>query len=270
MKKILIPTDFSSVSDEAMNFAIEIGSKFKSDLLLYHVYSFNRRRDYNSDFSDDEQPFIKRINDKMNFTKRKFIDKVAEKGLSLQTKIEEAPIFSLFNSAVEENDISLIVMGSRGASGWKKVVFGSVAATALDLATVPVLVVQPHHSMLSLEQIILATDLDKVSFKVLEPLQKLAFKFNSAVTLLNVNSGLSEEKHHDIDSYLKDLELSYREVPMSQSINDTINAFLAQGNYDLLCMIRREKGFFESLFQTSITKNQVYKSEIPVLILPES
>ncbi len=43
MKKILIPTDFSPVADNALNHAIEIASKFKSELFLYHFYSFNKK-----------------------------------------------------------------------------------------------------------------------------------------------------------------------------------------------------------------------------------
>jgi hypothetical protein len=34
-------------------------------------------------------------------------------------------------------------------------------------------------------------------------------------------------------------------------------------------MIRREKSFFQSIFQRSITKAQVFSNQVPLLVLPE-
>ncbi len=70
MHKILIPTDFSPVADNALSYAIGIAAKFKSELLLYNVYSMNKRIDYDWDFPENEQPFVKNIERKMNFTKK--------------------------------------------------------------------------------------------------------------------------------------------------------------------------------------------------------
>ncbi|HMQ48425.1 MAG TPA: universal stress protein [Saprospiraceae bacterium] len=61
MQKILVPTDFSPVADNALNYAIEIAAKFESELLLYHVYTFHRKVDFNWDFPEDEQPYVKKI-----------------------------------------------------------------------------------------------------------------------------------------------------------------------------------------------------------------
>jgi nucleotide-binding universal stress UspA family protein len=185
MQKILIPTDFSPIADNALNYAIEIADKFKSELFLFHVYSFNKKIDYNWDFPDDEQPYIKNIEQKMNFTERKFAEKITQKGLSIQTKVEEDQIYSLFNRKVTEYGINLIVMGSKGASGLEKIIFGSVAATALEMAKVPVLVVPPEHSFPSFKEIVLATDLNDVSTDILAPLQKLAIKFGAKERLIN-------------------------------------------------------------------------------------
>jgi nucleotide-binding universal stress UspA family protein len=269
MNKILIPTDFSPVADNALDYAIELAAKFKSELLLYNVYSMNKRIDYDWDFPKNEQPFIKKIEQRMNFTKGKFIEKITQKGLSIKTKIEECHIYSLFNQIPAKHNINLIVMGSKGASGLEKVIFGSVAGTALDLAEVPVLVVPPNHSFHTLEHIVLAIDLNEVATRVLLPLQKLAFTFGAKVTILYVDKGSNKERQKKMDLTLKDVETDYLEVPMSKNINETINEFIEINKSDLLCMVRREKGFFESLFQKSITKDQVYNSSIPFLVLPE-
>ncbi|MCB9302888.1 MAG: universal stress protein [Lewinellaceae bacterium] len=119
MKKILVPTDFSLVADNALKHAIEIAEKFKSKLYLYHVYSFDRFN-YDLNFDDDEQPFAKEMERNMKKTKLKFIDVITQKGLSVQTMVERDNIFSLFGSSVKKHEFDLIIMGSKGCFGARK------------------------------------------------------------------------------------------------------------------------------------------------------
>lgn len=268
MQKILIPTDFSPVADNALNYAIEIAAKFKSELYLYHVYHIHKV-DYDLDFPDDEQPYKKQLEQKMRSTKLKFIEKITQQGLSIQTVVEKNNVSALFEKKVKKHQIELIVMGSKGASGLEKVIFGSVAASALEMAKVPILVIPPKSPFLSFEQIVLAIDLNEISANILSPLQKLASNFGAKVTIIYVDTG-SKNTEKKMDIPLKDVETTYRKVPMSSSINGSINKFIKENKCDLLCMIRREKGFFESIFQESITKNQLYENKVPLLILPEN
>lgn len=268
MKKILVPTDFSPVADNAMRYAIEIAAEFKSELYLYHVYSFDRFN-YDLNFPEDEQPFTEKVERKMNLTKLRFIEKITQNGLSVKTIVEQGDIFSLFKRKVKKHGIDLIIMGSKGASGLKKVIFGSVTATALEMANVPMLVVPPGNSFHPLQHIVIAMGHYEVSPSVLSPLQKLASKFGAKATLLNVNTGSDRNAYRKIDLSLEGVETTYREVPMSKSINETINKFIQEEGCDLLCMIRREQGFFKSVFKKSITMAQVFSNQVPLLVLPE-
>jgi nucleotide-binding universal stress UspA family protein len=269
MRNILIPTDFSSIANNAMEYAIEIAAKFDSELLLYHVYFFHKKFDYDSNYSPDNQPFVRNLEQKMHLTRLKFKKAIIQKGLSVKTMVEEGNIASLFTRKVIKHDINLIVMGSKGASGIEKTIFGSVAATALEMAKVPVLVIPPAYTFRPIKRIVLASDMEEVSPGILSPLQKLAKKFDSKVTILNVISDPRKSTPQKNEFNLRGVETTYREIPISKSINESINSFIKQNNFDLLCMVRREKGFFEGLFKRSVTKAQVYNSEIPLLVIPE-
>lgn len=266
MQRILIPTDFSPVADNALSHALEIAAQFGSELYLYHVFSLHKI-DRHPDFSDEEQPLRKKLEKRMKLTRLKFADRIAELGLTLHTIVEQDSVLAVFDRTVTKHKIDLIVMGSKGASGFKKVIFGSMAATALQMAKVPVLVVPPEHSF-SLAQIVLAIDPHGVSARTLTPLQKLAGKFGSKVTVLNVNTGSHAAATGQPQVALQEVETQHREVPMTKSVNESINDYIAGNQYGLLCMVRREKGFFESLFQKSFTQDQVYNSPIPLLVLP--
>ena len=268
IKKILVPTDFSPIADNATDYAIEIAAEFKSELFLYHVYTLDRFN-YDLNFHEDEQPYTQQVKRNMNRTKLKFMEKITQKGLSIQTRVEQDDIFSLFRRKVDEHGINLIVMGSQGASGLTKVIFGSVAASALDMAKVPLLVVPPEHTFRHFKNIVFAIDQREVAPDLLSPLQELAVKFGAKVTILNVYTDSNKNTDRVSDLYLDGVETTFREVPMSNSINETINQFIQKEGCDLLCMIRREKGFLKSIFQKSITKAQVYNNQVPLLVLPE-
>jgi len=268
MKKILIPTDFSQVADNALAYAIELGAAFQSELLLYHVYHISKV-DYNRDFSPDEQPFRKQIERKMELSRLKFGAQVTENGLSLETKVRREPIMALFDRKVEEHNINVIVMGSKGASGLKKVIFGSVAAIALNMAKIPVFIIPPESFSFPIRNIVLAIDDQVIAKATLEPLQRLASAFGAKVTVVNVKSNTTPATVPRITLSMGELEINYLELPPTSSINDTLNAFTNQTGCDLLCMIRRERGFFERLFQGSTTINQAYDSQKPLLVLPD-
>jgi nucleotide-binding universal stress UspA family protein len=268
MKKILIPTDFSSVADNATKYAIEVADAFKSKLFLYHVYTINKV-DYDLNFSDKEQPFRKKVKLDMKNTVKKLEEITTQKGLTIKEKAYQGNILSLFKRTVKKDGIDLIVMGSKGASGVTKVVFGSVAANALEVSKVPLLVVPPEYPFQPLQHIVFAIDNKDISQQTLSSLQKLAVKFGAKVTILNINTNPNSVVKREKNIALNDVETIYQEIPMSKNINETISKFVEKEDCDLLCMVRRKKNFLESIFKRSVTKNQVYSNQVPLLVLPE-
>lgn len=268
MKKILVPTDFSPVADNALKYAIEIAAVFKSKIYLYHFYSFDRFN-YDLGIPKDQQPYKKEVEGRMERTKMKFEEEIKAKGISIETYVKEDSIFSLFTTKVAEYGIDMIVMGSKGTTGMTKFFFGNVASSALQLVKVPVLVVPPHHVFNQLRHIVLALDHMKVAPDVLSPLQKAVTKFGGQVTILNVKENIPNGSDKKPDIGLEGVKTTFREVQLSKSINNTINEFIQKEPCDLLCMVRRKKGFFKKFFTKSITEVQVFCNEIPLLVLPE-
>jgi len=271
MKKILVPTDFSPAAENALHYALEIASIFSSEILLYHVYSFHRRIDYDRNYPEDEQPYVRDIENKMSMEKSKVADKAREKGVTIKTVVEESNVFYLFKNKVVKYDIDLIVMSTKGETGLDRVIFGSVAVTALESSRVPVLVVPPGHTMHKIEKVALATDLKDVSKKVIGILEELITEFSSELTVLSIiEKGDVKRPHEKAELEFRGLKTIYKEIEISNSINETINEYVQENNYDLVCMIRKEKGFFESIFKRSVTKTQVYHTKLPFLVLPEN
>ncbi|MCW5518248.1 universal stress protein [Aureitalea sp. L0-47] len=268
MKKILVPTDFSPVADNALEYAIELAGWLESNIYLCHMYSFDKVT-YNLEYPKDQQPYAKELERRMKRTKLKYSKRIEEKGLWIRTFVEEDTILSLFSRKVDEFGIDMIVLGSTGSTGISKIFFGSTAATALQNAKVPVLVVPPGHSFHRLKNIVLSIDHNLLVPNVLSALTELAKRFNAKVSLLNV---IEHEKDHvgwKLGALLEGVETNFHEVRISKSINETINQFIEKEHCDLLCMIRRKRSFIRSVFRKSVTKAQVFSNKVPLLVLPE-
>jgi len=271
MKKILVPTDFSPICENALNYAIEIAAKLSSEIILYHVYSFHRRIDYDRNYPEDDQPYVREIEKKMSKEKSSVIDKARAKGVSIRTKVEENNVFYLFKNKVEKNDVDLIIMGTKGETGLDRVIFGSVAVTALESSKVPVLVVPPEHKTYKIEKVALATDIKDLSKDVISVLEELITKFSSELTVLSIIQNDEEDRpHKNGELEFQGLKTIYKEIEISNTINETINEYVQKNQYDLVCMIRKDKGFFESIFKRSVTKTQVYHTKLPFLVIPEN
>lgn len=268
MKKILLPTDFSEVANNAINYGIEIASQLKSTLLFHHIYTINKM-DYVLELPDDKQPYKLNLERKMRQTFQQFAPVLAQKKLVAETVVERGGIFKLFEQVVDKNNIDLIVMGSKGASGFTKMLFGSVAAIALETAKVPLLVVPPDYTFTKLQKIVLAIDEKGATSTDLRPLQQLATAFNAKVVVINVDTDSQQLHPSKWNLNLEGVNTDFYELPVNKSVNNTINEFVEKSECDMLCMLRRERSFPESIFHKSQTQSQVYENNVPLFVLSE-
>jgi nucleotide-binding universal stress UspA family protein len=113
---------------------------------------------------------------------------------------DEGDIWLAVKTAVEENEIDLIVLGTHGTTGLSKVVLGSVAEEILRLAPCPVLTVGPRAPVVRLpyghlSKILYATDLRPRTSAAVHYAISLTEEFQAQVTLLNV---LAEPEPSDL------------------------------------------------------------------------
>jgi hypothetical protein len=101
---------------------------------------------------------------------------------------------------------------------------------------------------------------------VIEPLYKIAKKYNSKIEVLHI----ADEKTSDLDETLgiiKELKHTVIFTSGIGNINQHINNYLNESNAGLLCLVRRRKGFFSRIFGESVTLKQTFNSSVPILIL---
>ncbi len=144
IRKILVAVDGSKASINAASYAIEMAKNFDASLILLSIIIPATYMDFGyvtvGKFKETETKERKQAQDKLDKLKKKAM----EKGVTVKTAIV-VKYTSVVKEIIEyalKRKISLIVTGSRGMTGFKKMVLGSVANGVMTYADCPVLVVK--------------------------------------------------------------------------------------------------------------------------------
>jgi nucleotide-binding universal stress UspA family protein len=185
-ERILVPTDFSETSQRALEYAKAIAKQDHSQLLLVHVSPpMNLITPPEAAWIDESE--IQSAEE----------ERLEQSGAELRSEGFRARTISLTGalydellSAVRQNEVDLIVLGTHGRKGYERLLLGSDAEAVLRQAGCPVLLVGPaapglHDKMWHLREVICATTLDPSSAHVAAFAQKLAAQHGADLVLFH-------------------------------------------------------------------------------------
>ena len=146
--KILVPIDGSEPSFHAARVAINIANKFNSEIIVLYVVVSPSKSEYANLTGLVTPKQIDRIienakNESKNWFK-KIEDKVKEENpnikISMKVILTGVAVYGEIIQYAQQESIDLIVIGTRGRSGIKKLLLGSTASGVVTYANCPVLV----------------------------------------------------------------------------------------------------------------------------------
>ncbi len=145
-KNILVPLDGSEYSIKALEYAGIMAKSFNSKLIALYILPSSIRYNFSSNKENSEinSPFnqiiqvsyIEAQNWLKDIRKKIDIEIVAEVIIAKESIVSEIIEFA------ELRSIDLIIMGTRGRTGFKKLLLGSVASGVVTYAHCPVLVIR--------------------------------------------------------------------------------------------------------------------------------
>lgn len=267
---ILVPTDFSKPSKVAVQYAVKIGKKLKAKLILLSVINL------------DSPPGrgvlnVKYLEDKMT---ENAVEDCAKLIIEINSEnkgkiditshvIKGFPVESVVTNYAQHNDIDLIVMGTKGATGLKKIILGSNTAAVIDKSRIPVIAVPEFARFTSLKDIVYATDIDNLKDE-LKTVVSFAKSFNAVVHILHIAPATGGSKL-DIKEIVAKLTkaMDYKKITFTVSLHDDaaegIDEYVIKHKTDMLAMFTHELTFFEKLFDKSITRQMAFIGNVPLL-----
>ena len=140
LRKILCPTDFSEPSYKALKAANELALHFSAALVLVHVVPLVIDIPTSADF------YIPSEVQTAQARAKKALQEVVEKRISEKVRIRTNVVVGdpgdeIVTTAAGEN-ADIIVIATHGLTGWRRLIFGSVAEKVVRLAPCPVLTIQ--------------------------------------------------------------------------------------------------------------------------------
>ena len=147
IRRILVPVDGSKPSLDASVQAIDIAKRLDAELIALYVVSPDIRYDYMEDIITPRLP--RALKDVIMFAMQKgerHVKKVQQKASQKKVKVKTDVVIGISSVVkeivgyAEKNRIDMIVIGSRGLSGIKKMLLGSVASGVVTYSHCPVLV----------------------------------------------------------------------------------------------------------------------------------
>jgi nucleotide-binding universal stress UspA family protein len=148
-KKILVAVDGSNPSLDAANQAIKLAKKHEAELTALYVVSPDVRYDYLQDGLTPGLPGpLKEILMMAMEGVQKHVDEVKQKASKTKIKVQTDVVLGSTSVAkaildyAEQHNVDLIVIGTRGMSGIKRMLLGSTASDVVTYSHCPVLVVK--------------------------------------------------------------------------------------------------------------------------------
>src|SRR5690606_18254529 len=165
MKKILLPTDFSENSLNAIRYAIQL---FSDEECIFYLLNTYTPVLYDSDYILHSPASSLSLDElyKQNSEKRqhKVKDQIREEFPNALHHYKLISSFSLLNEEIKEQvtskEIDLIVMGTQGATGAIQILFGTHTVHAIRRATCPLLAIPSGCKYTSPVNILFPTDYD--------------------------------------------------------------------------------------------------------------
>jgi len=185
-KNILFATDFSPSAKLGVPYAAELASRYGANLYAFHVRTpaVNPMTPPNSWRGLEEA-----AKSEIKQQKQELLATFA--GIQPEILISEGDLWFNLEAAIEEHDIDLIVLGTRGRSGISKFLWGSAAEEIFRQAPCPVMTVGPQVPVQPKEgeqfaHILFATDFSPESVAAAPYALSLAAEYRAQLTLLHV------------------------------------------------------------------------------------
>lgn len=274
--KIIVPVDFSMNALNAYNYARDLAKIYHADIEVVHVY----RGSFDTDTPVMLKPgkgisevLQERLDDFVKLFPNEEDGEVLTK-INVKTRlIHGFPIKSIVGISREE-EVLMIVMGATGEHDAVDKFIGSVSSDVVQKAYCPVLMTPKDVKFQTFNNILYSSNDESVDQEMLDRILKFNEPLGAALHFVHVEKKNKKATTYDlVEDELFDRLFKDGEPPFSfnlatiqaDSVLKGLLQYSDENEIDLIVMVNRQRGFFESLFGASLTKKIALRASIPIL-----
>ena len=277
MKKILVPTDFSTCANNAVDFAVQSAKILPVEVTLLHAFEMkgNVYTDYMGVNKEFNQSLLDEVHKKLAELK-KVIEET--EGVIVNTHVAVTPLIDAVLQTTEELSIDLVAMGTLGAGAIKEKLWGSKTAAVIGKTKVPLMVIPFFYEWKKPERLLFSTNHFEKEPAILDFVFELADLYMAQVHVaVMTDEDKAEtflERTRKTPQYEKMLKEQYNEETLTathlygKEFEETLQKHIDENEIDILAMVTYQRSFWDRIFNPSKTKRMSYHTKIPLLVIP--
>jgi nucleotide-binding universal stress UspA family protein len=280
MKRILVPTDFSTNAYSALFYATRLFQNEECHFYILNTFDVNTPvLTSRIDTSKGDLLYQKLSNksqEKLTETLHSIVRDTEDFRHTFETISVSKKLTDTINKTIESKNINLVVMGTKGASGVKEVLIGSNTVKVIKkIKNCTILAVPDEFDFKKPVEIGFATDFKRLyTIASLAPLLEITAIYSSNIRVMHIHEEekLDEIQEHNLKNLkenLKGYNYCIHWIPRYTQKAKLINEFIDQTNIDMLCMSKYRHSLMESILHEPVIKKIGFHLSIPFLVIPE-
>jgi nucleotide-binding universal stress UspA family protein len=141
-EKILYPIDFSDESKKALEYVKQLKGAGGNEVVILHVIDRRGLSDLGRYATKDIPEIQKEMERKALKEIRPIENELKERGFKVKVRIEQGGPYNEIMRVAEDEDVSVIVTGSRGTGNFEELFLGSVSYKVVRKIKKPILVIK--------------------------------------------------------------------------------------------------------------------------------
>lgn len=271
MKKILIPTDFSTCAKAAEDYAFNLAEKIKAELVFLHIIitpvDWAKLTKDQEDFFPETKAAIANAKEKLKV----LLSRAETEGIESRKLLVFNDGNEKIHKYVESEHIDFVVMGSHGQYGFKEHMLGSNTYSMIRRSSVPVFVIKENNAKTAINKLIFATNFREETGEAFRSAEALAETMGAKLDILFVNTPTYFMETNDIinvgKSYLKEFSNYAYDINIIDAFKEErgIIQFAEKSKSDGIAVITFGKSDLMQYFSPSITENLIAMTDLPVI-----
>jgi nucleotide-binding universal stress UspA family protein len=279
MKNILIPTDFSENSWNALEYALNFFENSTCNFYLLHVTTISSLINAETGYVTTQDIIEETMIQPSKIQLKKILKRISGLSLKSNHRFFTVTDYNFFIEAirkqVEEKQIDLIVIGTKGATGLKKLIVGSNAGSVITKVQCATLVVPENAKFVKPKEIAFPTDFSLFySSKLLQPVIKVLDMQKASIRFLHINKrnyNLNDDQQknkHYLEDFFSHYQHSFHFLS-NKHIEAAIQCFVESRDIDLIVMVAKNLNYFQRILFHPVVEEISYHTDIPFLVLHE-
>ncbi|TYB72556.1 universal stress protein [Bizionia gelidisalsuginis] len=280
MKNILLPTDFSENSWNAINYAIQFFENQKCNFYIVHINDMSDAMTSGVppylDKSEREAIQLKQSKHKIStLLERVETLSIDRKNHNFYSILEKNIFVAGIRKIIDQKQIDFIVMGTKGKSGLKKVILGTNTADVLTKVKCNTLVIPENATFTSPKEIALPTDFSLAhNLQILQPIAEILERFNATLRILHISKNkinLNNDQTQNrelLEDYFHHHEHHFHYLTESK-VEIGIQNFVESRDINIICMVAKNLNYFQKILLHSKVGSISYHTDIPFFVIHE-